>query len=139
MIIEATNTVIIEFLMNNILSRFGCPKKLVTDNAKAFSSSKMIKFCVDYNIILAHSTTYYPQGNGLAESSNKSLVKMINKLLQENKRAWHSKLKFALWANRISTKSALGTSPFQLGYGLNVVFYASLGLPVMKYLQEQGA
>ena len=81
---------IIEFLVNNIMSRFGCPKKLVTDNAKAFSSAKMIKFCVDYNIILAHSTTYYPQGNGLTESSNKSLVKMIKKLLQENKRAWHS-------------------------------------------------
>ena len=57
---QATNTVIIEFLVNNILSIFGCPKKLVTDNAKAFSSAKMIKFCVDYNIILAHSTTFYP-------------------------------------------------------------------------------
>ena len=61
---------------------------------------------------------------------------MIKKLLQENKRAWHSKLKFALWADRISTKRALGTSPFQLVYGLDVVFPSSLGLPVMKYLQE---
>ena len=62
---------------------------------------------------------------------------MIKKLLQENKRAWYTKLKFALWADRISTKRDLGTSPFQLVYGLDVVFHASLGLPVMKYLQEQ--
>ena len=62
---------------------------------------------------------------------------MIKKLLQENKRAWHTKLKFALWEDRISTKRALGTSPFKLVYGLDVVFLASLGLPVMKYLQEQ--
>jgi len=127
---------IIEFLVNNILSRFGCPKKFVTYNAKAFSSAKMINFYADYNIILVHSTTYYPQGNGLVEYSNKSLVKIIKKLLQVNKRAWHSKLIFSLWEDKISTKRALGTSPFQLVSGLDVVFHASLGLPVMKYLYE---
>jgi hypothetical protein len=56
---KATNVVIIDFLINNILSRFGCPRKIVTDNAKAFTSSKLAKFCSDYNIILSHSTTYY--------------------------------------------------------------------------------
>lgn len=121
------------------MSRFGCPKKIVTDNAKAFSYAKMIKSCVDYNIILAHSIAYYPQGNGLVESSNKILVKIINNLLQENKRAWNSKLKFFLWADKIITKRALGTSPFQLVYGLDVAFPASLGLLVIKYLQEQEA
>lgn len=59
---------------------------------------------------------------------------MIKKLLQENKRAWHAKLKFSLWVDRISTKRDVGTSPFQLVYGLDFVFPASLGLPVMKYL-----
>lgn len=47
----------------------------------------MVKFCEDYNTTLSHSTTNYPQGNGLAESSNKSLIRIINKLLQENKKA----------------------------------------------------
>ena len=61
---------------------------------------------------------------------------MIKKLSQENKRVWDSKLKFSLWADMISTKRDLGTSPFQLVYGLDVVFLASLGLQVIKYLQE---
>ena len=65
------------------MSRFGCPRKIVTDNAKAFTSSKMVKFYIDYNIILSHSTAYYPQGNGLAESSNKSLIMIIKKLLDD--------------------------------------------------------
>lgn len=63
---QASDTIVTDFLDNNILSRFGCPRKLVTDNAKVFTSSKIVKFCNDYNIILSHSTTYYPQGNGLA-------------------------------------------------------------------------
>ena len=51
---QATDVVIIEFLLNNIMSRFGCPRKIVTNNAKAFTSSKLVKFCNDYNIILNH-------------------------------------------------------------------------------------
>ena len=58
---QATDTMIIEFLINNILSRFGCLRRIVMDNAKAFTSSKLVKFCSDYNIILSHSTTYYPR------------------------------------------------------------------------------
>jgi hypothetical protein len=133
---QATDAVIIEFLLSNIMSRFGCPRKIVTDNAKAFTSSKLVKFCSDYNIILSHSTAYYPQGNGLAESSNKSLIRIIKKLLEENKKAWNAKLKFALWADRVSTKKSIGTSPFQLVYGTDAIFPASLGSLVMKYLQE---
>ena len=108
---HASKVVVKDFQVNNILSRFGFPRKLVTDNAKVFTSSKIVKFCNDYNIILSHSTTYYPQGNGLEESSNKILVRIIKKLLEENKRSWHSKLKYALWANRIRKKEQLGLLP----------------------------
>ena len=83
---NATETVIIKFLLENIISRFGCPRKLVTDNAQAFKSVKLNDFCQKYSIILTHSTPYYPQGNGLAEASNKSLVRIIKKMMSENKR-----------------------------------------------------
>ena len=73
----------------------------------------------------------------MAESSNKSLVRTIKKLLQDNKKAWNFKFIYALWANKVSTKKSIGTSPFQLVYGIYVVFPASLGMPVMKYIQEE--
>jgi hypothetical protein len=57
---QATYIVIIQFLENNILSIFGCPIKIITDNATAFKSKKMEIFCSDYNITLGHSTSYYP-------------------------------------------------------------------------------
>lgn len=120
---------ITDFLLSHILSRFGYPRRLIRDNAHAFSSSRLVKLCNEYNIVLSHSTTYYPQGNGLAGSSNKSLMRTIKKLLQENKRAWNAKLIFALWANRVSTKKSIGTSPFQLVYGTDAIFPASLAMP----------
>ena len=71
---NATDSVIIRFLEDHILSRFGFPGKIITDNGVAFGSKKMVDFCHRYHIALGHSTAYYPQGNGLAESSNTSLV-----------------------------------------------------------------
>ena len=57
---NATDSVIIKFLEDHILSRFGCPRKIITDNAAAFGSKNMIDFCHKYQIVLGHSTAYYP-------------------------------------------------------------------------------
>jgi len=129
---RATDSVVIDFLEDNILSRFGFPRKIVTDNAQAFKSMAMISFCQKYNIVLGHSTVYYPQGNGLAKSSNKSLVNIIKKVLDGNKRSLHVHLKYALWANHISTKRSIDISPFQMVYGTGFVLPINLVLPVMN-------
>ena len=57
---RATKAVIMDFLESNILVRFGCPKRIVTNNAPAFKSKKMINFFHKYHISLNHSTAYYP-------------------------------------------------------------------------------
>ena len=112
------------------------PAKLADLNATSFRSKPLVKFYEQFDISLVHSTPYYPQGNGLAKSSNKSLIKLIKKLLEENKRAWDSKIKFSLWADRVTTKKSLGISPFQLVYGTEVVFPTQLALSVAKFLQD---
>ena len=104
---QATDSVIISFIESNILSRFGCPHKIITDNATTFKFKKMVFFYHKYHITLGHSTAYYSQGNGLVESSNKSLINIIKKLLQENKKTWNKNLVYALWDDRLTTKSLL--------------------------------
>ena len=106
-----------KFLEENIFSRFGCPVKIITDNAQVFNSSKFIAFCQNYNIILSHSTAYHPQGNGFAESTNKTLMKILKKTIAENQRDWDSKVKLALWAARVTSRRSIGKSPFELVYG----------------------
>eukprot|EP00253_Pinus_taeda_P029274 PITA_29274 len=131
---EANDSTIIQFLESNILSRFGWPEKIITNNAAAFKSKNMINFFHKHHISLGHSTAYYPQGNGLAESSNKSLINIIKKLLEENKKNWHRKLTNALWADRLSTKKSIGMSPYELVYGMEAKFPSSLGIPTIKLL-----
>jgi UDP-galactopyranose mutase len=42
---NATDLVVTIFLEENIIARFGCPRKIVTDNAQAFKSIVVITFC----------------------------------------------------------------------------------------------
>ena len=96
----------------------------------------MVEFCSKYHIILGHSTTYHPQGNGLAESSNKSLANIIKMLLEINKKSWNKRLVHALWADRINRKKSICMSPFELVYGVDTVFPTSFVVPLVKLLQE---
>lgn len=82
--------------MNNILTRFGVPEKLVNDNAMCFRSKEFVDLYKKYGISFSYSSPYHPQGNGEFESNNKSLIKIIKRVIEKNKRAWDSKLKQAL-------------------------------------------
>ena len=61
-----TSKVIMEFLNEKSITWFGVPTKITTDKSQAFKSIYMMSFCIDYGIVLSHSSNYYPQGNGLA-------------------------------------------------------------------------
>ena len=105
---KVTDKVIIDFLEDKIITRFGIPAKTTTDNVEAFRSLEFTSFCFKYGIILSHSSNYYPQGNGPVESSNKNLMTIIKKIVGDNKKSWDSKIKFALWVDQITNKSSTG-------------------------------
>jgi transposase InsO family protein len=108
---------VIVFLNSNIITRFSIPDCLVFDNVSYFSSLKMSEFALEKGIKLKYSTSYYPQGNGLAESTNKNLIKIIKRTVAENHKNWHNALLNALWDDRVTPKAAIGNSSFFLVYG----------------------
>eukprot|EP00253_Pinus_taeda_P022031 PITA_22031 len=75
---KTTNSeAIIEFIDQFIITRFGVPNALIFDNASYFSGNSMFEFAIKRGFKLKYSVNYYPQGNGLAESTNKNLIKII--------------------------------------------------------------
>jgi len=134
---KADHNVAMKFLIENIFIKFGCPHKLLTDNATTFRENDLVEMYDSMGIKLVHSTSYYPQGNGLAESSNKSLIRIIKKMLEDNKKNWDSKLKYALCADRVTIKKSIENSPFKLVYGTEVVFPIQPTLLLEKSLQEK--
>ena len=81
---KTTSEVVCDFIKENILVRFGVPIKLLMDNASYFSSIEITDLCFEYGIIVGHSSDYFPQGNGQAESSSKNLVNIVKKIVSDN-------------------------------------------------------
>ena len=106
-----------DFLQDHIMTRFGVPISLVFDNATYFSSIRLTAFAHEKGIKLHYSANYYPQGNVLAEYSNKNLIRILKKTAIENQRSWHSTLPNDLWVDRITPKNSLGVSSYTLVYG----------------------
>ena len=113
---------VISYLIENIISRFGIPDSIVCDNAKYCSSTKLTAFALELGIKLKYFANYYPQGNGLAESTNKNLINIIKRNVDQNPCCWHSKLPLALWADRITRKASIKNSPFFMVYGHKAKF-----------------
>ena len=92
----ANSDAIIDFINQFIITRFGAPNALVFDNASYFSGNSIIEFAIKRGFKLKYSGNYYPQGNGLAESTNKNLIKIIKRTIDKNQKNWHKYLIFAL-------------------------------------------
>jgi hypothetical protein len=60
---------------------------------------------------------------------------IVKKIVGENKRSWDSKIKHALWADRITKKATTRKSHFELVYGLEARFPVHLRLPTYGSLR----
>ena len=59
------------FIWRNIITRFGVPHTLISDNGLQFDSKAFQKYCGELGIRNRYSTPMYPQGNGQAQVTNK--------------------------------------------------------------------
>ena len=90
---------VISFLENQIVTRFGTPKYLIFYNVSYFTSIDLTRYTLEKGIKLKFSANYYPQGNGLAESSKKNLIKILKKTVASYHKKLHTQLYNALWAD----------------------------------------
>ena len=93
-------------------------------------------FIESYKIKLLNSSPYYAQANGQAESSNKILIKLIKKKIEENPKRWHEVLSEALWAHRISRHGATKITPFELVYGQEAVLPVEVNLDAYRLAKQ---
>jgi transposase InsO family protein len=81
------------------------------DQGSSFMSHQVRQFAESLKINLLVSSPYYAQANGQTESSNKTLIKLIKKKIEENPKRWHEVLSEALWTHHISKHSATKVMP----------------------------
>jgi hypothetical protein len=127
-----THQEVISFVWEHIIYRFGVPQSLTTKQGPSFISHQFREFVESMKIKLMNSSPYYAQANGQAKASNKVLIKIIEKRIEDSPRRWHEKLSKALWAHRTSRHGATKVTPFELVYGQEAVLPREIGLQNLR-------
>ncbi|CAL8992919.1 unnamed protein product [Prunus brigantina] len=106
--------------------------KTVTDNGMPFVNKQVSSTLSGYGIKHRRSTPYYPQGNGQAEATNKTILRILSKMVYEYQGSWSVHLPDALWAYRTSPRSATGFSPYSLVYGSEAISPVEITIPTAR-------
>ena len=93
-----------KFIWRNIVTRFGVPRTLISDNRLQFDSKAFRRYCCELGIANRYSTSAYPQGNGQAEAVNKVIVNGLKKRLDDAKGRWVKELPHVLWTYRTTSR-----------------------------------
>ncbi|XP_028074143.1 uncharacterized protein LOC114276559 [Camellia sinensis] len=129
---DIKSTVVSEFIRTHIIYRFGIPENIIMDNGQPFRSDALNKLFAKYKIKNNHSSRYHAPANGLAEAFNKTLCKILKKMVDKNKKAWHEKLQEALWAYRTSHRTPTQATPYSLVFGGEAVLPLEVQIPSLR-------
>ncbi|KAK8923701.1 hypothetical protein KSP39_PZI019443 [Platanthera zijinensis] len=94
---------------------------IVTDNGPQFASAEFISFCEHLGIDLRFASVHHPRRNGQVEATNKIIVNLLKKKVENLRGSWVEQLPSVLWALRTTPNTATGETPFKLSHGCEAV------------------
>ena len=109
-------------LIDEVISRFGCPLDLHSDQGRNYESNLIKELCRLLEIRKTRTTVRNPKCNGQTERFNRTIVKMIKAYIKEDQRDWDLHLACLAAAYRSSTHEATGFTPNLLMLGREVRF-----------------
>ena len=125
-----------KFLYEYVIVRFGIPIEIVSDQGVHFVNEVIEFLLAEFMVIHRRSAPYHPQANGQAESTNKTITTTLTKVVEGNRTDWENKLHSVLWAYRTAYKTSIGTTPFNLVYGLNAILPIEFLIPTLRVAKE---
>ena len=93
--INDANTVV-GFIQRNILSRFGAPRTIISEEGSHYANKMFAKLLSRYGVRHAMGFAYHPQSNRQAEISNREITNILEKIVSISRKDWSVKLDDAL-------------------------------------------
>ena len=103
---------------NHWILHLGAPHKLFSDQGTAFESALFQNMCLMWRISKTRTTPYHPQGNGVCERVNGTLIHGLARLQAVHKGAdWDLLLQRVVFAYNTAVHSITGFTPHRLMFG----------------------
>ena len=120
------------FVWKNIVTRFGIPYTLISNNGLQFDSKSFRRYCCELGITNRYSIPAYPQENGQAEAVNKVIVNGLKKRLDDAKGKRVEELPHVLWTYRTAPRRSTGETPVSMTYRAETVIPLETGFPTLR-------
>ena len=104
-------------LVSNFFLRFSPPEQLHTDQGRQFESALLHEVCRSLGIQKTRTTAYHPQGDGLVERFNRTLLSMLATTAKDHPATWETFLPKLCMAYNTSIQASTGYTPFYLMFG----------------------
>jgi len=106
-----TAPIVARVLIDNVITRFGTPRRLLTDQGREFESELFQELCQRLDIDKIRTTAYEPRTNSCVERFHRTLNSMLGKVVHEHQRDWDDHLPLVMMAYRASKHTSTDQSP----------------------------
>ena len=113
-------------LLNEVISRWGCPLAVHSDQGRTFESKVLRELCRMLEVRKTRSSVRNPRGNGQVERFNRTLLRMIKAYLCGEQEEWDLHLGCLAGAYRATPNESTGMTPHLLTVGREVKLPAEL-------------
>ena len=110
-------TTVANKLVNEMFLRFSPPEQLHSDQGRQFESTLVKEMCECLGIKKTQTIPYHPQGDGLVEWFNRTLLNMLATTINDHPAYWEEHLQKVIMAYNTSVQETNGYSQFFLMFG----------------------
>lgn len=107
---------IVRILKNEIFTRWGVPKYIISDRGAQFTFNVLAELCKTWGTTQKLTTSYHPQTN-LTERINRTLKTMIASYVGQNHQTWDQWLSEFRFAINTAYQETTGKTPAELKLG----------------------
>eukprot|EP00117_Sycon_ciliatum_P020844 scpid75746/ scgid18439/ Retrovirus-related Pol polyprotein from transposon 412; Protease; Reverse transcriptase; Endonuclease len=123
-------TTVADKLTTHIISRYGVPEQIHSDQGSQFESDLFQDLCRTLHIHKTRTTLYHPQCDGLVERSNRTVQNILEVYTNDTQSDWDKHLRTTMLAYNTRVHSTTGFTPYFLMFGREATLPLHLMYPL---------